>query len=172
MDVVAEHVVCENDRRDSSVQLRRFRYPRVYTASTGHKFFFLMLCAALLLPGLLSRDEVSRVVFTSFAILVDLAYIAYAFGWKLSLYADRLEYQSCFFFKRSIRREQMLSWQLQIRYVKNAEVFSLVVKSSGKDFVFQIDFEFDAAIYAWFPQLQALAQERRFQFPGLQRISR
>jgi hypothetical protein len=103
-------------------------------------------------------------------------YFCYAFGAKLTLHADRLEYQSLFLFKRTLQRHHIHQWQLQIDYVRSAEIFMLVLKSHDRDMVIrdmviELNFVMDGAFYAWFPGLETLVHDRWNQFPALRRIS-
>ena len=149
------------------------RYPRFYGPSTNTKRFFVLLSAVLLAAPFLSDDRSLRVFFIGCAMLVCMACIAYAFGSKLELHADKIASQHFFFFTRTMQRDQFLSWQLHLTETRSP-MFLLILKpvrKEQKDLTIEINFGMDSAFYAWFPGLQTLVQERVKQFPALASIS-
>lgn len=173
MIVIGENVMDNNALTDAPDPRGSFRYPRFYAPSSDSKLFFLALSIGLLIFPFFFSDKYQRLFFLGFAVLVDIAYLTYAFGSKITLYKDKIEYQTSFFFKRVIRLEQIVSWQLKLSETR-APVIFLLLKSGRKDvkdMVIEVNFKPDAAFYAWFPKLQTLVEERWKQFPALESIS-
>jgi hypothetical protein len=174
MDLIGEHVMVNDDKANLQEARHRFRYPRTYTTSADNKKADLIGCVVLLaaFTFFVMGTHRNPLIFGVCALMFVL-FIAYAFGSKLTLYPDKVEYQSLFFFKRGIPYHQISRWQLRVAYARNSEIFVLVVRSAGKrDLVAEIHFEMDAAFYAWFPQLEKLVDDMSMQYPGLQGISK
>jgi hypothetical protein len=173
MDIIGGNFMAYDAAAEVPDERGRFRYPRTYAPSgSSYLLSIAVLVALCFFPLVGGSDLYGRFVFAGFSALIGVAFVLYALGWKLTLYADKIEYRSSFVFKRSVARSEIANWQLRMTSVRNAEVFSLLLTGSDKDLAFEINFEPDAAFYAWFPKLQALIQEREMQFPGLARLSR
>lgn len=166
MDTGVADVICEKRLSSQQEALDPSRYPRTYGSSNEFKKSYFLVFVAEFLFVVFIHGDINAIIL-GFLVLANLAAIAYFFGSKISLYADKIESQSLFIFKRVIRRNEMLGWKLQVTSLRGSKIFSLVLKSRSKDLEFDINFKLDAAFYAWFPDLETQIQQNWQQWPQL-----